>query len=328
VICGAGWHDVHVRWDVSTPETVVSRLADLPRQGAWPGPGRTLWAERGRFGKWEHLLGDRTTLVGWVTDHPTAGLVRRLEVQTHLGPEGEDDLCAVEAFPSRWAALQQRMALYGVLPASEPRVTRLDYAIDIRYADASVAQMTLEALRFARWPNGWYAEWAGAPPYTTVNVKAQSKTIGRVYCRNTKLRNGRERLGKLRFEREQLFPWAQAWPAERLGESVAGAMIWGSVFGENRAAGSVKRIAREVQTVKLVDRVRLGELTYAQFERMTAFLDAERLGLTDQVYTPEQARSRRREAKQLGLSESDTEYPEFDVVLDELLDAPRSAFAA
>ena len=52
----------------------------------------------------------------------------------------------------------------------------------------------LEALRYARWPYGWYAEFQGAPPYTTVAIKSKTKIVGRVYCRNTKLRN-ENRLG-------------------------------------------------------------------------------------------------------------------------------------
>ena len=117
-------------------------------------------------------------------------------------------------------------------------------------------------------------------------------------------------------------------PVSDLENVAYASMIWGTVFGLGRPSGKVTRLAREVQTVKLIDRVQLGEISYAQFERMTAFLDAERLGMVDRVYTSDQARSRRREAKQLGLSASDAEYVEFDEALDELLAVPRSAWAA
>jgi hypothetical protein len=41
----------------------------------------------------------------------------------------------------------------------------------------------------------------------------------------------------------------------------------------------VTRIEQEVQTAKLIDRIRVDEVKLSQFERMTAFLDAERLRL-------------------------------------------------
>jgi hypothetical protein len=108
------------------------------------------------------------------------------------------------------------------------------------------------------------------------------------------------------------------------------ALWWRHVFGQGRPSGTVTRLPREVQTVKLIDRVQLGEIGYAQFERMAAFLDAERLGMADRVYAPETLRRRRREAKELGLSTADVDVdePEFDASIDELLDPVRAAWRA
>lgn len=105
-------------------------------------------------------------------------------------------------------------------------------------------------------------------------------------------------------------------------------MFWGSVFGLGAASGSVTRIPREVQTVKLIERVQLGEITTAQYEKLTGFLDAERLGLTDRVYNAETARRRRKLAKVLGVAVADAEIEPLDIALDELLDVPRSGWAA
>ena len=80
--------------------------------------------------------------------------------------------------------------------------------------------------------------------------------------------------------------------------------------------------------MKLIERVQLGEITAAQFEQLTGFLDAERLGLTDRVYKPETARRRRALAKELGISAADAEIEPLDVSLDGLLEVPRSAWAA
>jgi hypothetical protein len=327
-VVGAGWHDTYFRWDISTPQRVVSRLEQLPGQGSLAQPGKKLYAERDRFGKWQHLLGSENVLLSYTVGNPSYGLIRRLEVQAHLGEVGEDDLCAPADFDARWKKLQVLMAMIGVLPPEDPRCVRVDSAVDVDYSDPREAHRVLEALRFARWPGQWYAEWQGPPPYTTVAVKKGRHTVGRVYCRNTKLRNGQPRWGKLRFESEHRFTWREARPLEDFRSVPAAGVFWGSVFGQGRAAGTVTRIEREVQTMKLIERVQLGEISAAQFEQLTGFLDAERLGLTDRVYKPETARRRRALAKELGVSPADADVQPLDVSLDELLEVPRSAWAA
>jgi hypothetical protein len=66
-----------------------------------------------------------------------------------------------------------------------------------------------------------------------------------------------------------------------LGQEKSAAVYWGAVFAHGRAAGAVTRIPREAQTMRLIERVQLGDITAAQFEQLTGFLDTERLGLTD-----------------------------------------------
>jgi hypothetical protein len=328
VVVGAGWHDTYLRWDLSTPQRVVSRLESLPGQGTLKSSGKKLFAERDRFGKWQHRLGSRHVLMTYTVDSPSHGLIRRLELQAHLGPDGEDDLCPPEQFDERWAGLQRRMAVMGVLPPEDPVYVRVDPAVDVVYEDVLEGQRVLEGLRYARWPRGWHAEYQGPPPYTTVAVKHKTRTVARAYCRNTKLKNGGPRWGKIRFEREQRFEWKQLRPVEELARSEAAATYWSSVFGAGAASGEVRRITREVQAVKLVERVQLGDITTAQYEQLMGFLDAERLALTDRIYSAETARRRRKLAASLGLAPADADIDELDVSLDALLEAPRSAWAA
>lgn len=256
----------------------------------------------------------------------THGLIRRLELQAHLGDEGEDDLCPTQEFPARWQSLQERMAWIGILPPEEPSYVRVDPAVDVAYVDPLEAQRVMEGLRHARWPYRWYAEWQGPPPYTTVAIKSGRKIIGRVYCRNTKTRNGLVRWGKLRFEREQRFEWKDRRPVAELQTESAASTFWGSVFGLGAASGTVRRIEREVQTVKLIERAQLGELSTAQYEQLTGFLDAERLGLTDRVYNAETARRRRALARKLGIAVADSDTQPLDISLDDLLVVPRSGW--
>lgn len=328
-VVGSGWHDIYLRWDISTPEAVVGRLQGLPAQGpALSVAGRRLYAERDRFGRWSHLLGSRHVLLSWTVETATHGLIRRLELQAHLGDEGEDDLCPPSEFDARWLGLQRRMAVVGVLPVTDPRYVRVDPAVDVVFDDPSDGWKVLEVLRHARWPRGWYATFEGPPPYTTVAIKARSKIVGRAYCRNSKLRNGRPRWGKLRFEAEQRFQWASARGVEELANPVAAGMFWSSVFGAGKASGRVTRFAKEVEAMKLIERVQLGEISFSQYERMTAFLEAERLGQADRVYPASTRRSRQREARELGLAPADADVVELDESLDELLAVPRATWAA
>jgi hypothetical protein len=299
----------------------------IPSLGSLTQPGRTLFAAKDRFGKWDHFLGPRHVMLAYVVQLKGAD-IRRLEVQAHLGPEGEDDLCPPRMFEARYADLATRMALFGVLPSDDPRVVRVDVAVDVSYEDPHEGWMTLEALRFARWPKGWYAEWQGSPPYTTVAVKSGRKTVARVYCRNSKLRNGGERWGKLRFEREHRFDWVGAPPVQEFGCEQAAQDDWGAVFGLGRASGRVVRLRREVEAKGLIDRVATGELTTVQYEQLSAFLTAERLGLVDRAYSRETARRRRALARTLGVATFDGEARGVDLPIDSLLVVPRGAWSA
>lgn len=327
-VVAAGWHDTYMRWDLSTPQAVVERLAKLDAVGPpISQPGRRLYAERDRFGKWRHLLGPQNVLISYTVDSPSHGLIRRLELQAHLGESGEDDLCPVDEFERRWKRTQILMAMVGVRPPEEPGCVRADPAVDVLFDDPHNGWRLLQALRFARWPNRWHAEYQGPPPYTTVAVKSGTKTVGRAYCRNTKLRNGGPRWGKIRLEREQRFEWKDRWDVAELAAGRTASTFWGTVFGNGVASGRVTRLERELQTVKLAERVELGELTTAQYEQVAGFLDAERLGLGDRIYKPETARRRRALLATLGIAANDAATEPLDESLDELLAVPRSAWA-
>jgi len=71
--------------------------------------------------------------------------------------------------------------------------------------------------------------------------------------------------------------------------------------------------------VKIADRVQAGELTYAQGERLSMFLDLERLGLAQRYYPRSVYAARRREARKLGYSPCDHGVTSLTVELAELL---------
>ena len=78
----------------------------------------------------------------------------------------------------------------------------------------------------------------------------------------------------------------------------------------------------------LTQEVRLGEMTAAQFERISGFLDAERLGVAREIYSDRLYSERRREARELGLSVNDVGQEPVDLDLGELLGHARSIWAA
>ena len=65
--------------------------------------------------------------------------------------------------------------------------------------------------------------------------------------------------------------------------------------------------------------VQAGKLTYAQGERLSMFLDLERLGLAQRYYPKSVYAARKREARTLGYAASDTGAASLTVELAELL---------
>jgi hypothetical protein len=86
-------------------------------------------------------------------------------------------------------------------------------------------------------------------------------------------------------------------------------------------ASRVTRLAREVQAMELAERMRRGELTHGQAERLHLFLDLERLGLAQERYPKSIYSARRREATKLGYSLSESGADGLDVELTDLLAA-------
>jgi hypothetical protein len=105
-------------------------------------------------------------------------------------------------------------------------------------------------------------------------------------------------------------------------------MIWEARYGKEYVDGRITRLSREEQVLTLTQRVRLGEMTAAQFERMSGFLDLERLGVAREVYSDRLYSERRREARELGLAANDVGEDPVDLDLGDLLRTARAVWAA
>ena len=147
------------------------------------------------------------------------------------------------------------MAMVGVLPPEDPVCVRVDAAVDVRYSDTREGQRVLEALRFARWPGQWYAEWQGPPRTRQLRSRRAGTRLG--VCIAAIRSSGTVRLGGancdsrastgsrgVRRDRSKTYGRRRRRPSSGGLSSARG-----------RAAGTVTRIEREVQTMKLIERV-------------------------------------------------------------------------
>jgi hypothetical protein len=261
--------------------------------------------EPASWGKWSHLLG--RSVAHWKSD------TKRLYVQAKLAAPGT--LCPPEALGAEVSALIERMASVGIVSYEAPWVTRLDVAVDAR-CKPEVGKLLLDALEAVRPPNGWRTRGVGTPRSTVYFLaRATEKVLARAYCRNLKLKEGQP-FGLIRLEAEERFD-PKAVLLQQAQEPAFAASIWKKRYGG--LSGKVIRLAREVQVVEIHEGVTRGELKHQQGERLSMFLDLERVGLAASYYPPNAYRERRREAVKLGYAANDPGTSPLDVEVGDLL---------
>jgi hypothetical protein len=296
-----GIDDVTLGFDMEGSGS-VERLNTLP--GSHTRRGKML-GEVVSWGRWAHLLG--RSVCFWKAD------TKRLYVQAKLAPEGE--LCPPARFADEVVKLTERMAVVGLVSYATPWVTRLDVAVDAE-CDPTDGKLLLDALAAVRLRNGWRTTSSGVPRSTVYfRARGTERVYARAYCSNLKTKSS-EPYGRIRLEAEDRFE-PKSCPLEYAQNPDFAEMVWKSRYGE--LASKVRRLAREVQTMKIAERVRRGELTYAQGERVSMFLDLERLGLAQTYYPKTVYASRRREAAKLGYSANDDGLDSLEVDIAELL---------
>jgi hypothetical protein len=257
------------------------------------------------WGRWAHLLG--RSVAFWKSD------TKRLYVQAKVAADGE--LCAPVALGGEIASLTQRMAVVGLVSYEAPWITRLDVAVDANCHPAD-GKLLLDALAATRLPNGWRTTSSGVPRSTVYfRARGTEKVYARAYCRNLKTKIG-EPFGRIRLEVEERFE-PKACPVERASDPQFPAAVWRGRYGA--VSSTVTRLAKEVQAVEIAGRVEARELTYAQGERLSMFLDLERLGLAQLYYPKSVYAARKREARKLGYAASEEETETLIIALAELV---------
>lgn len=298
---GYGADDVTLGFDMEGSAS-VGLLNDAP--GVYQMRGKML-GEKMSWGKWGHLLG--RSVAHWKSD------TKRLYVQAKLAAYGE--LCPPADFSREVTQLVERMAAVGIMSFEQPWVTRLDVAVDAR-CKPEAGKLLLDALEAVRPPNGWRTSGVGTPRSTVYFMaRGTEKVQARAYCRNLKTKEG-EPFGLIRLEAEHRFD-PKSVMLELVQEPSFMAKIWMSRYGG--LAGKVTRLAREVQAVEIHERVKRGELSYQQGEKLAMFLDLERLGLAQSYYPPSAYRERRRQAVKLGYAPNDGEVEPLEVDLEQML---------
>ena len=263
--------------------------------------------EPASWGKWVHVLGRSVSF--WKSD------TKRLYVQAKLADEGE--LCPPREIAERTRMLIERMAAVGIISYEQPWVTRVDVAVDAECASAD-GKLLLDALEAVRLPNGWRTTSTGSPRSTVYfRARTTERVHARAYCRNLKTKSG-QTYGRIRLEAEQRFDPKQC-SLESVEEAAFVAALWKGRYA--KLASRVTRLPREVQAVELAERMRRGELTPSEAERLHLFLDLERLGVAQERYPKSIYAARRREASKLGYTVSDYGTDGLNVDLADLMAA-------
>ena len=313
-VAGFGYDDVSLGFDLDGSVLSLTRVREM--SGREFGTTKRLGHEAS-WGKFENLLG--RSYATFKSD------TNRLYVQWKPADEGE--LLRPAEFEPRFRDLERRMAVVGLESFERVWVTRLDVSVDLACAPEN-GKALLDGLEGARLPRGQRITVDGQPRSTVYfRPRVSDDVLARAYCRNLKTRRGLP-FGKIRLEAVQRFKPKEWWADYCFKGNVAAAMIWEGRYGNEQVGGRVTRVSREEQVLTLTQRVRLGEMTASQFERMSGFLDAERLGVAREIYSDRLYSDRRREARALGLSVNDVGREPVDLDLGELLQPAREVWAA
>jgi hypothetical protein len=300
-IVACGVDDLTIGFDMSGSPS-VARLNEMP--GLMSRRGKIL-GERASWGAFVHLLGRSVSF--WRQE------TSRLYVQAKLADEGQ--LCPFVDLGGAVRALMERMSMVGLVSYEPAWVTRIDVAVD-GACRPEIGKLLLDALEACRLPNGWRTRSVGVPRSTVYfTARASEDVKARAYCRNLKTKTG-EPFGLIRLEAEHRYEPLEMWLDEALRIPFP-PMIWSARYGN--LAGSISRVGREIQAVELLRRVQSGALTYAQGERMSLFLDVERLGVAEGYYPRSVLASRKREARTLGLASNECGTQAVEVDLAGLL---------
>lgn len=283
-IVRCGVDDLTLGFDM-TGSGCIGRLNELDgiptRRGKMLG-GKGMWTG------FVHLLG--RSVAFWRQE------TSRLYVQAKLAEDGE--LCPLDQMGDAMQALCERMALLGIVSYEPPWVTRVDVAVDGQCRPEH-GKLLLDALEGCRPPNGWRTQSVGVPRSTVYfKARASEDVKARAYCRNLKTKTG-EPFGLIRLEAEQRYE-----PKERMLDALlapgALAEVWLSRYGS--LSKRVARLPREQQLLAFARLVEAGALRPSEGERMSAFLDLERMGIATTFYPPSLLSARKREAASLGLA--------------------------
>lgn len=298
---GYGIDDVTFGFDM-TGSRSLPKLREAP--GLQTRRGKML-GDKASWGAFVHTLGRSVSF--WKED------TLRLYVQAKLTVDGS--LCPPSLFGDAYRGLLERMAWVGFVSYEPAWITRVDVAVDARCKPAD-GKLLLDALEAVRLPNGWRTRSVGVPRSTVYfTARASEHVKARAYCRNLKLKRD-EHFGLIRLEAEERYG-PRACPDEALTEPGFAAKIWTSRYGN--LGGTVTRLAREVQTLEIAERVERGELDYKQGERLAMFLELERLGIAKAYYPKTVCAARGREARKLGYAISDSGAVPLNVELSEML---------
>jgi hypothetical protein len=188
---------------------------------------------------------------------------------------------------------------WGISPAREPECRRLDVAVTLEFASSSQGVAFMSAVAQVPFPRQ-KLEVIGTPPETIYGLTLRrARRVWRCYDYGNH-RQTAPRGRQIRLED----PWRPSYSdmpfVSTLGAKFVRERFWRR-FEPLLVAPSIQTVKGADLLEELVARKRRGEIEYRSFERMFSYLSAESHGLDRDVYGKEERKTRRREARRLGL---------------------------
>jgi hypothetical protein len=188
-------------------------------------------------------------------------------------------------------ALLPSLLTSGVTVKGRCHVHRLDVFVDVRFRSAAVCRGLFDALALGRFPRRRFAriyQGAAAVP-TGLQLMDGRQVVGRAYDKPRQAGETADPWTAIRLEAQARFRGERP-TVERLSWVYAQG-IWAQRW---RTIAEVDALTYEPLMDELLERVRAGRLTVAEYEKLAGYLYAEARGVADGLYPSGATLSRRR----------------------------------
>jgi hypothetical protein len=279
----AGIDQVEIRLQlVPNPSGILSRLDQKPT-GV---PGRFRLGTVSMFGKWEPWRGLN---VMW---NPTSN---RLWVDLH--PHEKGRVLPLDQLGAVVSGELEKLAVVGVQTWEAVTVSRVDVAVDCLFESPALGRAFMQSVKEARLVRGRQVHLPKPDP-ETVYVKSPNGKgrLGRAYDKGRESRSV-EPWRWIRLESEHRWKGSET---PEVGDLTPDALraLWRDRYVDGMKLPRVNLGGLAVTVAQLLAD---GEISTRQAESLLAFMEWEKLGVLESVYTPAELRARKQLARDFGV---------------------------